>query len=422
MRDHTGALYKDLLARGNETVSITPSAATQLATFEISGLPPHTSGLKNYAHDFHVGVTVTFDPDAAGDAVNSDKLWKVGSSFRLYNDWHGDLYPHQQTRGAVLAHIIDVVANGYEYDIPSRIQIPTNTDTDVTLEMSFSLPLAFEVCKKPHEFAQWLGYFNGGGVVEAMIAAETVYGSDYAGAVIKAPCTVRSQVEYQPSEDDSLGVPFQWRERQIVGGGNQPLLKSVGQETNLLGIEQGCGLAWLCWLSDATGIGLDGPDGVDNFTSLEIPWRGQTQIRNLDNLFKSLRRAAQHRVAPISGIGTTIMHDGGGWPSTMAATPNGRLAADSQKLFLPLLFPGLDFETSKAMRAAGDLPINFGVTTPITGTHRFVSWELLEYNNDQIERLKVAMGAAGKKAVRRGINGNSVADVGNLRYTRWFFE
>lgn len=416
MRDHTTPLFKELQASGNETVSITPSAATSTATFGITGLPPTTGPLKNYAQAFTLAVTLTLDPDAAGDAVNFDQLFKGLASARLTSPWLGDVYPHAHTRGAVLGLLINPLARGYQLTQPARIQVPTNTDTDVTLELYYELPLSFEFLKKPHETAQWTGFFDGG-TLEGIIGAATVFDGDYAGSVIKAPVTVRAWCTYLPSPDDALGVPFQWREREIVGGGNAPVLKGIGQETSLTGIEQGAGLVGLFWLANM--LGLNGPDGVDNFTSLEIPWRGQLQLRNLDPYFLELRRAAKHRVAPVSGLGTTIIHEGGGWPNTMASAPNGRFGALATALFLPLIFPGQDFETSKAQRVAGDHQIIFGTTAAISAAHRFVSMEMLEYDANQIARLQTAMGAGHKRADRFGLaKGASATD---LRYTRWQF-
>jgi hypothetical protein len=416
MRDHSTPLFKELQASGNETVSITPSASTSTATFQVTGLPPVTGNMKNYAQGFTFGVTVTLDADAAGSAVSFDQLFKGMASMRLSSPWFGDVYPHQHTRGAVVGLLINPISRGYQMTQPARAQIPTNVDADYTLELYYEAPLAFECLKKPHETAQWVGFFDGG-TFEAIIGTTTVFDGDYAGAVIKAPTTVRAWCTYLPSPDEALGVPFQWREREIVGGGTAPILKGVGQETHQSGIEQGAGLAGMFWL--ANQLGLNGPDGVDNFTSVEIPWRGQLQLRNMDPYFLELRRAQRHRTGPIVGLGTTIMADGGAWPSTMVATPNGRLGANADALFLPLVFPGGDFETSKAQRVGGDLQILFGVTAAITNPHRFVTWELLEYDSNQIARLQQAMGNSGRRPDRFGLAKN--ADASQLRYTRWQF-
>ena len=157
MRDHTTPLFKELQASGNEAVSVVPSTSTSTATFQITGLPPVTGAMKNYAQAFTFGVTVTLDADAAGSAVSFDQLFKALASMRLSSPWFGDVYPHQHTRGVVAGLIINPIARGYQLTQPARAQIPTNTDADYTLELYYEAPLSFECLKKPHETAHGWG-------------------------------------------------------------------------------------------------------------------------------------------------------------------------------------------------------------------------------------------------------------------------
>lgn len=424
MKDHSTPLWRELTATGTESIAITPGAATVPGAFNISGVPAATDNHRNYVQGFWGHLTIVVDPDAAGSAISFDQLYKGMASWRVSSPLLGDVFSPTHTRGAVLGHIIQVLALGYQYPQPARAQIPASTDTDVTIDLFYWLPLSYEVLKKPHETAQWVGFFDGG-TMEGVVDAATVYDADYAGAVTKTG-TLRAYVEYLPSPDAFLGVPCQWRERRVSGGGSQPIIRNVGGETSLTGIKPGCGLAGLFWLSDAAGIGLGGPDGVDNITSVEIPWRGQQLLRNVDPYFLALRRATRHRVGPIAGAGAAgaALHDGAGWPYTMAATPNGRPGAQASAMFWPIIFPGSEFETSKAQRASGDLPINMNVTAGISAEHRFVTWELLEYTDDQVGRMAVAM--LGNEVGlyepnRKALNDNN-PDPAKLRYTRIMFE
>lgn len=421
MRDHSTPIYKELTAQGADSISIVPGSAQQPGTFNISGIPAVTGSMRNYLQSANLHFQTTFDPDAAGNAVSEDKLYKGIASLRLFSPYLGEVYPHNHTRGAVAGHLMQVLGGGYRYPKGARLQIPASTDVDVTIDLYYSLPMSFEFLKKPHEVSQWVGFYDQG-LMEAIVDVVSVYDGDYAGAVIKAPTTLRAWFEMLPSPDAFLGVPFQFRERQIAGGGSQPLLKGVGQETNLVGVQQGCGLVGLFWLTDATGIGLGGPDGVDNFTQIELPWRGQPLLRNLDGFFLSLKKATRHRAGPISGAGG-VLHDEAGWPSTMDSTPNGRPSQNAQQMFFPIVFPGADFETSKAPKAAGDLQVNFTPTVAITNTHRFVSLELMEYTDDQIARLKQAMGVSPTwKNGRKALGDNPKASLDDLRYTRITFS
>lgn len=424
MRNHINGVFVELRSNNAETISITPGTASQLGTFDIKGVPPVTDDMLNYAQVFWWHLLTTFDPDAGGNAVNWDKLYKGMASFRLFSPLLGQKFPTAQTRGAVLGHIIQVVGLGYNYPQPARTQIPANTDTDVTLDLFYAAPLAYECLADPQECTDWIGFYDGG-VFEGTVDVSSVYDGDYAGAVIKAPTTLRSYVELEPSHDRWIGCPTQWRERQITGGGPLPTLTGVGEETDLIGVQAGCGLAALLWLTDATGIGLSGPDGVDNFTAMEVPWRGQPNLRNLDPLYLNLRKTQNHRVAPVAGTGGAMTADGAGWPTTMAVTTgvDNRPAADAQKLFLPIIYPGSEMYTSKVAKVNGNLPVSFNVTAAISGTHRFVSWELLQYTDEHLAKLAVAMGVDESLFQRRrGSLGNANVPGGKLRYTRTFFD
>ena len=334
MRDHTTPTIQELTSTGSESASVTPGAAQVSSVFNIAGLDPvNALGHRMYAQAFWLHMTTTFDPDAAGSAVNHDKLPKVLASGRLFSPLLGEYFPAKMTRGPVLYHIIGVLASGYQYPQGARTQIPASTDTDVTIDLYFKFPLANEYLKKPHETSFWVGLFDQG-ALEASCEISTALDGDYAGAVLKTPTTFRAWVVTQASPDIYLGCPVQWRDREVTGGGTQPTLLNVGQETQLTGVKSGCGLAWLSWLTNATGIGMGGPDGTDNLTQVELPWRGQKNVRNLDPFFVALREAAGKRVGPISGIAAAV-HDGGGWPFTMADTPSNRLAASAQSMFLP---------------------------------------------------------------------------------------
>jgi hypothetical protein len=410
------SLFKEVNATGNQSVSLTPAAGIQTATWAVAGLPPLTAGMKNYVRNFWQTATITFDPDAAGNAVRMDQLWKGCAALRLHTEWLGEVQPFNMTRGAVVGNIISVIHNGYQITQPARIEIPASTDSDVTLVLYFPSPFECELFKKPQELAPWQGFFNGG-TLEFQLAASNVFDGDYAGAVTKAPVTIQAFSEYFPSPDHALHVPFQWRERVITGGGSFILLKAVGQESQLVGVQQGAGLVCMFWMTDAPGVGLAGPEGVDAITSVEIPWRGQLLTQNIDGFWLCLRRAAQHRVGPVSGLGTTIIHDGAGWPTTMADTPNGRFSASANQMFLPIIAPGLDFETSKAQRVNGDLPITINFSGAVSGAHRVLTMELLEWNDDQRARLAAGMGCAGWEQRRKGLGPD--ADDNQLRYTRW---
>lgn len=425
MRDHSTPLWHELTANGAEALSLTPGGAVVTGQFNVSGIPLLTNDMRNYVNGITAHLTITVDPDAAGNAVNADALWKVMNGFRWSSPQLGDLFSDGHTRGAVLGHIIQVLALGYDYPQGVRAQIPASTDADVTIELFYWLPLSYEFLKKPHETAQWAGFLNEG-ILSATLDTAAVLDGDYAGAVTKTG-VLRAYAEFFPSPDAAIGVPVQWRERVITGGGQSPTLMNVGIDTNLQGVAQGCGIPALFWLSDAAGVGMLGPDGVDNITSVEMQFRSQKLLRNTDPYFLAARRLAGRRVGPISGAGAAgaALHDAAGWPFTMAATPNGRPGAQAQAMFLPLILPGRDFETSKAQRLIGNHQITLNTTTPVTGQHRFVSMEFMEFTVEKIATLGYSMlgpDFPNYAVNRKALGDNYGVDPSKLRYTRTLFE
>ena len=417
MRNHTTPLTYELTSEGgSKTISVTPGASNQSGKFVISGIDPRIQDMRNYLTMLYPHLFLTFDPDAAGAAVSWDKLAKGLVSCEVISPILGTVFPHFHTLGATLMHLISFVSLGYLYPQGARTQIPTNTDVDVNVDLFYALPIANECLADPMETAQWTGFFDGG-TVEMIVAASTIYDGDYAGAITKAPVTLRCLAEALPSQREFLGVPNQWRRRQIAGGGSSPVLKNVGGETSLNGVSPGCGLAGLYWLTNATGIGLGGPDGVDNITSIAMNWRGQKQTQNLDGFFHFARKQLEKRSSPISGVGTSPPNDNANWPATMDSGTAGdnRPSLNAQQMFLPIVTPGRELHTSKVQRVLGDLQVDFNNTVAVTLPHEFMSWELMEYSEDQanaMATLGLFRGEAGRKNLNR-----SPGKLSAFRYT-----
>ena len=419
MSNHTTPLWQELTSSGAETVPLTPGASQQTGVFNFVGVDPVTDRKRNYLLGIWCHVTTVVDSDGAGSAVAADKLGKVMASWRLFSPLMGEVFPHRNTRGAPLYHIMQVYALGGIYPQGARTVIPASTDADVTIDVFYYLPLSYSFLEKAHETAQWVGLFDQG-LVEGTLDVSTILDGDYAGAVIKATTALRAVAEYIPSPDNFLGCPVQWRDREIAGGGSQPTLIGVGQETQLNGVRSGCGLAGLWWLSNATNIGMGGPDGVDNITQVELPWRNQKLLRNLDPYFLNLRRQVGKKVGPTAN-GVTAMPDTAGWPFAIDTTVANRPAANAQAMFLPLVSPEIPAQTSKFQRVNGNLKVNFTTTDAVTASHRFLSCEFMEFEETQRDKLFTAMGCGpdrGFRYVRKATLDNAPEEE-KLRYSRW---
>ncbi len=415
MRHNTTPLFYELSSTGGgKYVAITPAATTQPGTFAISGIDPFIQDMRNYLCYLFPHLLTTLDADAAGSAVSWDKLYKGLTSVEFNSPVRGTVFPHRHTLGAWLGHLIGFVGLGYLYPQGARTQIPTNTDADYTVDLFYCLPMANETLADPMETANWAG-FDDGGSVEMIVAPSTVYDGDYAGAVTKAPTTLRCTAMCLPSQREFIGIPNQWRLREITGGGTSPTLKNVGGETSLNGIAPGAGLAGLWWGSNATGIGLGGPDGVDNITGVAMNWRGQKFVQNMDPWFFWQRIANTKFHTHVAGVGTAPPSDCAFWPATMDSAGINRPSANAQQMFFPFISPGVELHTSKVQRVLGDLQVDMTVTDAITGSHWFQSWELLEYTESQANSM-ATLGRFRGTPGRKNLTGKG-GKLGNFRYT-----
>lgn len=415
----TGLSYELGTSGGAKTIAIVPATTVQSGTFTFSGVESRVNGMRNYLRRITLHLLTTFDPDAAGSAVSWDKLYKGLTSVEVITQL-GVMFPHAHTSGALLGHFIQVLGLGYAYPQGARTQIPASTDTDVTIDLFYAIPFAQDLLVDPMETAVWTGFMDGG-TIEAKVGITTVYDGDYAGAVIKAPTTLRCLAHTMPSPRNFIGFPNQWRNRQITGGGTSPKLTNVGGETQLNGVAAGCGLAAMYWLSDATGIGLGGPDGVDNFTAFGFAARGQKTTQNLDPLFWEQRELLERRFGPFAGTGTTIMNDNASWPATMDSGTAGdnRPSANAQQMALPIVAPARKLHTSKVQRVYGDLTLDFQVTSAITNPHQIATWELMEHTQNQVLALAASGGFRGT-GVKKSAGGKQGTDS-ELRYAAYEF-
>lgn len=417
MRDHTTPLFRQLAAAGVRAPTLTPGSDVQATIFNITGLEASTGDMRNYVQNFVIRCTTVLDqPGAGGAVIDWDKMYKAANGIRLFSPLLGEPYPLAHTRGATLGHIFQVVAGGYNYPQPARIQVAA-ADGDTTVDLYYILPFSFECFAKPHETAQFAGFFDQG-ELEFRFAAATAFDGDSTGALTKATTTIRAWVEYYPSPDNVIGVPFQFREYIVPGNSTEFVLRGVGQSSGLRGTAPGAGLIMLAWLTNATGIGLAGADTAAVPTRIDIPWRSQVSMDTLDPYFTSLRRMVGKRVGPAATVTTAALADSSGWPNTMAATLNNSPAA-AGAMFVPIIMPGREFETSKAQKVQGDLTVNMGFSTTPTGSSRFVTCELLEYTVEHLAVLARAMGIdpdsvePAKKALRKNDPDNR-----KLAYTR----
>lgn len=379
MRNHTTPHIHELLSTAGKTPPLTPGSSVQTAQFLLNAIPNGVPGkFWYYTMCINLELQVTVDqPAMGGTAIDPDKLWKIIQSIQLQTPILGTIYTHNNTRGAVLGNIIQRLGYGFGAE-HLRAQIAA-ADGDTLVIQNYRIPLSFECFRKPHETAPWGGFLEGG-TFEVKLDVSTVLGSDSTGAVTKAPCQVRAWLEMIPSPEPVLHVPFNFREHILPGSTNKHIIQDMGSPDGLQGTDQqlGAGIVALDYLTDATGIGLLGADGADNFLGFDMPWRNQERVDVPQALFSTHTSMVGIRTA---NKNTASTHDGAGYPYTLAATPNG-LLNDVQALIVPFVSPGRDLETTKIQTVYGAKEINVQYTAIPSGAARFLGFYLYTWESN----------------------------------------
>jgi hypothetical protein len=397
MRNHTTPLIHELSSTGGgKTPTLTPGSTAANAQFMFSSVPNGVPG-KFWYYLMAVCLELKFritQSGGTGVALNPDVLWQVIQSIQIQCPILGTLYSHQNTRGAVLGNIMQPLGFGYNAQHLRTQVAAANGNTDVTLNVR--IPFSFENFRKPHETAPWGGFLEGG-TLEFKLAPTTVFATISPGSTVTTPCQVRAWCEFIPSPEAVIHVPFNFREHELPGSTTKHVIQDLGSPDGLQGTNQavGCGVAFLGMLTDATNIGLNGADGTDNILGVDLStWRPQPRVDNPQAFFSAF--TAMKGVRP-ANKNTAATHDSAGYPYTLAAAVDGQLN-DAQALFMPLITPGRDLETSKLQTVMGAKEINFQYTSVPTGAARFVGLYLYTWSEQAAQVLaeRIAPGRAGR--------------------------
>lgn len=391
-RQGTASIFQ-LSSAGNRAPTLTPSGNIQSLTFNLTSMPGAVDDMYCYAQAIVVRVDYTLT-GAGGNAVNMDALWKMVDSFRLYSPRLKELYPQPRTRGVDVAWFDQPLGGGYRPTQITRAQIAMTNATDFTGSLYFRIPLSFEFLQRPEDCGIWMPFLENG-LLEVRLAANNVLNTDSASAVLKAtPFTFTSWVEFLPIPEALIQTPFQFRLYEWNTAGTQMKLQGVGSPNGLDGVTPGSRIAALGWYSLNTIAGLGGIANFANLNRLALPWKKQDSIDQVDSVIRSSMFEVMGKRAGgvVGGGAASALHDGGQWPFTMAAAPNNLLNTADLAVF-PLILPGWDSQSSKAMKApASELFFDTGWTATPNGTHRFRTLEICNYDEGFIQQLQELMG------------------------------
>jgi len=307
---------------GAKTSTLTPSSSnTQKVQFQLppdAKLNPHNDWA--CFDGFRVKVTTTFDQAASGGSnVNADQLACILKSVRYQNnDVFGVMMDDQVYTGPRAKNIIERVSNGYEAYGWDRAQI-ASTDGDSTV--TFYLKLSFGTANVdigPEAFYHWLGWHKNG-LLDVTLDVSTAIAQFSTGAVIKSNTVISAEVLPVALRNPPLPLLAAWKQytSPVVSGANQIVLRNFGDPQSLKNASKQVRVATIVELMNVLGLG--GVSTADTITSFWSDQLNQPKCENLDFLMMEFRDL-------IGGhVGSANLHDGAGFPQTMAATPNGSI-------------------------------------------------------------------------------------------------
>lgn len=307
---------------GAKTSTLTPSSSlTQKVQFQLppdAKLNPHNDWA--CFDGFRVKVSTTFDQAASGgSAVNADQLPCIIKSFRYSNqDAFGVMMDDQVYTGARAKNIIERVANGYENYGWDRAQI-ASSDGDSTVTMYYKLSFGTaNVDVGPEAFYHWLGWHKNG-ILDVTLDLSTAVAQFSTGAVIKSNTIISAEVMPVSLRNPPLPLLSAWKQYlpPVVSAGNAITLRNFGDPQSLKNASKQVRVATIVELMNVLGLG--GASTADTITTFWSDQLNQPKCENLDFLMQEFRDL-------IGGHnGSANLHDGAGFPQTMAATPNGSI-------------------------------------------------------------------------------------------------
>ena len=216
MRNHTTPKYWELSGPTGKSTTTVPSAAAQVATWQLTNIPTGKDGrLWYYCTAIVIPVTVTITQNGGTGVIIPDLvLGNVLQSLQVQCPVLGTLFQHANTRGIIAKSLLNYVGSGFgALDEVSSVAAANGT---YTRTFYIRLPFAQEYLRKPHETSPWGGFFEGG-TVESRIDVTTVLQGLSPGSLVTS-VVQRCFMEFLPSPERVIHTPFHMREHGGLPG------------------------------------------------------------------------------------------------------------------------------------------------------------------------------------------------------------
>lgn len=339
--------------------------------FQLGNLPKSLGKLAYYLY----GIFVTFSgtvtqAGGTGVLIPDARLYSLLIDYlSLGNAWHGAPLSPQHVKGFWLPTILPV-ATGYNLAMPATPSIPAANGA-TAFEKTMFIPLCLGNGERTHHSAQLnvlyrQAFFEIGCAPAAALTAFSP-GATFSGI------TVRASAGCMPEPEIRVGPGVEWVDYQTSAqaGGNQVLLQSFGNATQLLNTEAGAAVAFAMAMSSNQGQ----PGSFDpvNVTQISIPFRNQTQINHITP-FVAAQIAS---MGPRRSLGTGSAIAVGGLNDTQdfpyaqnfAAEAAGANLEMAGLLGIPLVPQPTDMQTSKLQVVSGDTSYFLTMSSGPSGTH-----------------------------------------------------
>jgi len=406
---------------GAKSATLTPSASlTQKTQFQIAPdakLNPHN----NWAcfDSIWVSVSTTFDQAASGgSAVNADQLPCIIKSFRFANnDLFGVMLDDQVCTGPIAKNIIERVANGYENPAWDRAQI-ASTDGDSTVTLYFKLPLGTaNVDTGPEAFMHWLG-FHKNAILDVTLDLSTAIAQFSTGAVIKSNTIIKAWVTPVALRNPPLPLISRWKRflSPVASAGNMIVMRNVGEAQGLTNASKQVRIATLVEVMNVLGLG--GASTADTITSFMSDQLNQPKLDNIEAVMLAMRDL-------IGGhVGAANIHDGAGFPHTMAATPNGSMQVATLLGFF-LRFSTQRQRIDNLMRWAVPADLTYyrdqASGGPSSGQHLILTQDIHEPDQSAIATMRKMAGPVLQSAAIPYTNPRAQANAMAGKHADWMF-
>lgn len=420
MRNHTTPKIWELSGPQGKSISLTPGASSQTATYQFTNIPTGKDGkFWYYCTGIVLAVQLTIDnSNGAASTLPNDLLWQSVASIQVQSPTLGTIFTHANYRGVTAGLITNPYGMGFA-NHDKKTAVPASGAANVRT-LYYRLPFALEFLRKPHEISPWGGFFEGG-TLELKTAPNTVLQGASTGSSI-TNVTVRCWMEFIPSPEAVIHTPFHIREHNGLPGNTvRHTITDMGAPDGLQGINQGVGvgIGALLYLTNATNTGLNGAGTATNILSYDITWRDQTRIDSPDAPFEAFFAHSGVRSKNV-----TNTSDASGFPYLDSADVTAAHNATSSAIFVPFVTSGRDLETSKLQTVAGAKDINVTYTSTPSNPPVFLGMYFPTFDEGYVRNVlapKISPSTAGQAAiVAKTLNKQTggVYGVGKLAYVR----